>query len=49
MSVIIRVRLALLVLGVLAFTMALRTGAEWMRWVGIGLVGSALVLRFLKR
>lgn len=49
MSLIIRLRIALLLLGVIAFTMALRTGAEWMRWAGIALVGSALLLRFIKR
>jgi hypothetical protein len=46
---IIRLRLALLLAGVIAFTMALRTGAEWMRWAGIAFVGAALLLRFIKR
>jgi hypothetical protein len=25
------------------------TGREWLRWIGIALVGSALLLRFLRR
>lgn len=45
----LRLRVALLLAGVVAFTIAMRTGLEWVRWLGIGLVGSALVLRFLKR
>jgi hypothetical protein len=47
--VIIRLRIALLALGVIAFTIALRTGIEWIRWIGIALVAAALLLRFLKR
>jgi protein-S-isoprenylcysteine O-methyltransferase Ste14 len=46
---ILRLRLALIVLGVAAFTVAQQTGREWIRWVGIVLVASALLLRFLKR
>lgn len=46
---IVRLRIALLALGVIAFTIALRTGVEWIRWIGIGLVAGALLLRFLKR
>jgi hypothetical protein len=46
--VIVRLRIALLALGVIAFTIALRSGVEWLRWVGIVLVAAALLLRFLK-
>lgn len=44
-----RVRIALIALGVIAFTLAQQTGREWLRWIGIALVGSALLLRFLPR
>lgn len=43
-----RVRVALICFGVIAFTIAQQTGREWLRWVGIVLVGSALLLRFVK-
>lgn len=46
---IIRLRVLLIVLGVMAFTIAQQTGQEWIRWVGIALVAVALLLRFLKR
>ncbi|MBL0939638.1 MAG: hypothetical protein IBJ03_12130 [Gemmatimonadaceae bacterium] len=45
---IIRLRLLLIVAGVVAFTMAQRMGDERLRWLGIGLVLAALALRFLK-
>jgi hypothetical protein len=47
--VILRVRIALLALGVIAFSVAQQTGLEWLRYVGIGFVGAALLLRFFKR
>lgn len=46
---IIRVRVALILLGVIAFTLAQQTGQEWIRWVGIALVLSALLLRFFRK
>jgi protein-S-isoprenylcysteine O-methyltransferase Ste14 len=46
--VIQRVRVALIALGVIAFTVAQQTGREWLRWVGIVLVGAALLLRFVR-
>ncbi|MCE2903239.1 MAG: hypothetical protein ACK6DP_04755 [Gemmatimonas sp.] len=46
---IIRLRVLLIVLGVIAFTIAQQTAQEWIRWVGIALVAVALLLRFLKR
>jgi hypothetical protein len=46
---IIRLRLACLAVGVLAFAAALRLGIEWLRWVGIAAVAVALLLRFVKR
>jgi hypothetical protein len=46
---IVRVRLLLLVAGVTAFGVAIRSGIEWLRWVGIGLAAVALLLRFAPR
>ncbi len=46
---ILRVRIAFLALGVMAFAIAQQTQREWLRWLGIGLVGIALMLRFIKR
>jgi hypothetical protein len=46
---LIRVRIALLALGVIAFTIAMRTQLEWVRWIGIVLVAAALLLRFARR
>lgn len=46
---IIRLRIALLALGVIAFTLAMRMGVEWLRWGGIVLVAAALLTRFIKR
>lgn len=48
-AIILRLRIALLAFGVIAFTVALRTGVEWVRWIGIALVAAALLLRFLRR
>jgi len=42
-----RMRLLLLIAGVVAFGVALRTGTEPMRWVGIVLVAISLLLRFV--
>ena len=44
---IVRIRLLLLVAGVVAFTYALNTGTEWLRWVGIVCAAVALLLRFV--
>lgn len=44
-----RVRIALIALGVIAFSVAQQTGREWLRWVGVALVAVALLLRFVKR
>ncbi|MCZ8205528.1 hypothetical protein [Gemmatimonas sp.] len=46
---IVRLRVALICFGVIAFTFAQQTGREWLRWVGIVLVATAFLLRFLKR
>jgi hypothetical protein len=46
---ILRVRLALLIVGIAAFAFAMRNENEIARWVGIGCVAIALVLRFLGR
>ncbi len=45
----LRVRLLLLVAGVVAFSIALRGSVEWLRWVGVVLVAAALLLRFVGR
>lgn len=45
---IIRVRLALLIIGIGAFAFALRNDNEIARWVGIGCVAIALLLRFVR-
>ena len=46
---ILRLRILLLVLGVIAFSVALNQGIEWLRWVGITCAAVALLLRFLPR
>lgn len=45
---IVRLRILLIVAGVVAFTYAMRTGTDWGRWAAIGLVGVGLALRFVK-
>ena len=45
----IRLRLLLLVAGVSAFAVSLRSGVERLRWVGIACVAAALLLRFARR
>jgi len=45
----IALRLALIGAGVMAFIVALRTGAEWVRWVGIACLAGALVIRLVER
>lgn len=45
----LRARVALIALGVIAFTIAQQTGREWLRWVGIVLVATAFLMRFIKR
>ncbi|WP_306519349.1 hypothetical protein [Gemmatimonas sp.] len=44
-----RVRIALIAVGVAAFTIAQQTGREWLRWVGVVLVAVAFLLRFARR
>ena len=45
----IALRIALIGAGVMAFIFALRTGTDWVRWVGIGCLAGALLLRLLER
>ncbi len=45
----IALRLALIGAGVMAFVVALRTGTEWVRWVGIGCLAAALAIRLFER
>ena len=42
-------RLALIGAGVMAFVFALRTGTEWVRWVGIACLAAALLIRLIER
>ena len=46
---IIRIRIALLLLGIIAFAVALNQGIEWLRWVGIACAAAALLLRFFPK
>ena len=46
---IVRARMALLLVGVLAFMYSMREENEIARWVGIGCVVVALLLRFVGR
>jgi cytochrome b len=45
----IALRLALIGAGVMAFVFALRTGTEWVRWVGIACLAGALLIRLIDR
>ena len=45
----IALRLALIGAGVMAFVFAVRTGTEWVRWVGIAGLAGALLLRLIAR
>ncbi|WP_411281961.1 hypothetical protein [Gemmatimonas sp.] len=45
----IALRLALIGAGIMAFIVALRTGTEWVRWVGIGCLVGALIIRLVER
>ena len=46
---IVRARVLLIIFGVAAFMLALRTQNEIARWVGIVCVAASLGLRFVKR
>lgn len=45
----LQLRVALIGAGVMAFAVALRTGIEWARWVGMACLVVALALRFVAR
>ncbi len=47
-GVLTRVKLALMVMALVFFTASLRTGVDWHRFVGIGLLAVAFLLRFVK-
>lgn len=47
-DVLTRVKLALMVMALILFTASLRTGVDWHRFVGIGLLAVAFLLRFIK-
>jgi uncharacterized BrkB/YihY/UPF0761 family membrane protein len=42
-------RIALLLVGIACFAYALNTRTDWARWVAIGCVAVALLLRFVDR
>ncbi len=44
-----RVKLGLTIMALLFFAAGLRTAEEWLRWVGIGLLAIAVLLRFVER
>ncbi len=46
---ILRVRIGLLCVGVILFGLALRSGNELLRWVGVASVAASLLLRFAPR
>ena len=48
LGVLTRVKLALMVMALIFFTASLRTGVDWHRFVGIGLLAVAFLLRFFK-
>ena len=45
----IALRLALIGAGVMAFIFAVRTGPNWVRWVGIACLAGALLIRLVER
>lgn len=47
-GVLTRVKLALMVMALIFFTASLRTGVDWHRFMGIGLLVVAFLLRFIK-
>ncbi len=49
MNGLVLFRLLLLVAGMLCFGLGLRQGTDTLRWVGIGLIGGALVVRIVGR
>jgi hypothetical protein len=49
MNVFTRVKLALAIMALVFFAAGMRTGLDWQRWVAIGLLAMAVVLRFVER
>ncbi len=47
MTTITRLRLALMLVGLLFFVAGMRTETEWQRWTGISVLAVAVVLRFV--
>ena len=45
----IALRLARIGAGVMAFIFAVRTGTNWVRWVGIACLAGALLIRLVER
>ena len=49
MTVFTRVKLGLALMALVFFAVGLRTGLDWQRFVAIGLLAVAVVLRFVER
>ena len=49
MSGLVLFRLLLLVAGMLLFGVGIRQGSDMLRWIGIGCIGGALVVRMAGR
>ncbi len=44
-----RVKLGLAIMALVFFAAGMRTGLDWQRWVAIGLLAVAVVLRYVER
>jgi hypothetical protein len=44
-----RVKLGLAIMALVFFAAGIRSGLDWQRWVAIGLLALAVVLRFVER
>ena len=49
MNTVLRLKIVLVAVGLLVFAWGVRTGVSAVRWVGIGLVFVAWVLRFWRK
>jgi len=44
-----RIKLGLAIMALIFFAAGIRSGLDWQRWVAIGLLGVAVVLRYVER
>jgi hypothetical protein len=49
MTLYTRLKLALAIMALVFFAASMRTGDDWMRFVAMGLLAVAVVLRFVER